>query len=148
MARTRAETAFTVYDPSTDSVSLERKPTVIGGAISTVRSAVEGRPSQEPDPELGVGGTPARATAAQSGYPNVAKFLNRDEDFMIYRRFAFQHARALLHQQDELRRLQDELDEVSGGHYSVQEHRQSSASSNYKFKLLVIIEEKLPEYSE
>lgn len=140
-----SENADIVYDPLTKSISSKRKRTWIGGAFSTVRSTVQGRPSQEPDPELGVGGTPARAAAAQSGYPSLAKFLNSNEDFMICRRFGFLHARVLLYQQDELMRLERELDGESD-QYSFQEHRQSSASSNYRVKLLELIKEKLSTY--
>ena len=97
-------------------------------------------PSQEPDPELGVGGIPARAAAFQSGYPSFARFLNRDEDFMIYRRFASLHTRVLLYQQEDLMRLERE--------YSFQKYRQSSASNNHMAKLLEVIEKKLSTYSE
>ena len=136
------ENADIVYDPLTESVSLKRKRTStwMRGAFSTVRSTVHGRPSQEPDPELGVGGIPARAAAFKSGYPSFERFLNRDEDFMIYRRFASLHTRVLLHQQEDLMRLERE--------YSFQKHLQSSASNNHKAKLLEVIEKKLSTYSE
>ena len=77
----------------------------------------------------------------------MAKCLDSDEDSMIYPRFASLHLRNLLVQQEELMRLERELDGDSD-QYSFQEHRQSSASSNYKVKLLEVIEEKLSNYRE
>jgi hypothetical protein len=44
------------------------------------------------------------------GYPRLAAFLDSDENFMLYRRFGFLQSRILLHLQDELRELEDDLD--------------------------------------
>jgi len=44
------------------------------------------------------------------GYPNLAAFLDSDENFMVYRRFGYVQARLLLEKQDELRRLEQKLD--------------------------------------
>ena len=130
-----------------ETVSSKRKRTRMGEALSTIRSAVEGRPSQEPDPELGVGGTPARATAAQSGYPDLATLLDSDECFMICRKFALLQTQVLLHQQDEIMRPECKFD-ADGDQYLSQEPSQISSSSSYETKLLEIIEEKLSAYSE
>jgi hypothetical protein len=46
------------------------------------------------------------------GYPYLAAFLDSDENFMIYRRFGFLHARLLLQKQDELRIMEEELDRM------------------------------------
>jgi hypothetical protein len=46
------------------------------------------------------------------GYPRFAAFLDNDESFMIYRRFGFLSNRLLLDQQDQLRLLEQELDEL------------------------------------
>ncbi|KAE8443798.1 hypothetical protein EG329_001392 [Mollisiaceae sp. DMI_Dod_QoI] len=46
------------------------------------------------------------------GYPYLAAFLDSDENFMIYRRFGFLHARLLLQKQDELRIMEKELDRM------------------------------------
>jgi hypothetical protein len=46
------------------------------------------------------------------GYPLLAAFLDSDENFMIYRRFGFLHARLLLQKQDELRLMEDALTEL------------------------------------
>lgn len=44
------------------------------------------------------------------GYPQLAAFLDSDENFMLYRRFGFLQARILLNRQDELRELEHNLD--------------------------------------
>ena len=46
------------------------------------------------------------------GYPRQAAFADSDESFMLYRRFGYVHARLLLHRQDELRELEDELENM------------------------------------
>ena len=46
------------------------------------------------------------------GYPRQAALANSDESFMVYRRFGNVHARLLLHKQDELRELEDNLDDM------------------------------------
>ncbi|TVY75979.1 hypothetical protein LSUE1_G005072, partial [Lachnellula suecica] len=48
----------------------------------------------------------------EHGYPYLASFLDSDENFMIYRRFGFLHARLLLQKQDELRTMEAELDRM------------------------------------
>jgi hypothetical protein len=48
----------------------------------------------------------------EDGYPYLAAFLDSDENFMIYRRFGFLHARLLLQKQDELRIMEAELDRM------------------------------------
>jgi uncharacterized protein YqgQ len=48
----------------------------------------------------------------EHGYPYLATFLDSDENFMIYRRFGFLHARLLLQKQDELRMMEAELDRM------------------------------------
>ena len=44
-----------------------------------------------------------------SGYPRVAAFLNSDADSRLYRRFGYLRNRLLLHRQDELVSLAEEL---------------------------------------
>lgn len=44
------------------------------------------------------------------GYPKVAVFMDSDDNFMIYRRFGFLYSRVLLSKQDELRKLEEDLD--------------------------------------
>ncbi|KAL9038912.1 MAG: hypothetical protein Q9180_002845 [Flavoplaca navasiana] len=45
-----------------------------------------------------------------NGYPKVAGFMDSEDTFGIYRRFGFLYSRVLLSKQDELRRLEDDLD--------------------------------------
>ena len=46
------------------------------------------------------------------GYPRVAAYMDSDENFMIYRRFGFLHSRILLNKQDELREIEQRLDDL------------------------------------
>ncbi|KAG7008239.1 hypothetical protein G7Y79_00006g018590 [Physcia stellaris] len=46
------------------------------------------------------------------GYPRQSAFADSDESFMIFRRFGYIHARLLMQRQDELRQLEDELEEM------------------------------------
>jgi hypothetical protein len=46
------------------------------------------------------------------GYPNLAAFLDSDESFTLYRRFGYLQARLLLDKQDEMRKLEEKLDEM------------------------------------
>lgn len=57
----------------------------------------------------------AETPAVQSfprGYPNLAAFLDSDENFAVYRRFGYLQSRLLLNKQDELRILEEELDHM------------------------------------
>ncbi|KAI1616841.1 hypothetical protein EDD36DRAFT_472183 [Exophiala viscosa] len=45
-----------------------------------------------------------------NGYPRVAAFLDSDENFMLYRRFGYLQSRLLLEKQDELGKLECDLD--------------------------------------
>ena len=44
------------------------------------------------------------------GYPLLAAFLDSDDNFMMYRRFGYLQARLLLEKQEQLRRLEEDLD--------------------------------------
>ncbi|TGO71716.1 hypothetical protein BELL_0539g00090 [Botrytis elliptica] len=48
----------------------------------------------------------------QKSYRSLSIFLDSDENFKIYRRFGYLHSRLLLRKQDEIRRLEMELDEL------------------------------------
>lgn len=48
----------------------------------------------------------------QKSYRSLSIFLDSDDNFKIYRRFGYLHSRLLLHKQDEIRRLEMELDEL------------------------------------
>ena len=148
IAIAEAWNAQPVHNRSTHTDSSGRKHTWIGRAFSNARSAVEGKPSQEPDPELGVRGTVARSAAAQSGYSSFPSFFADDEDFMVSRRFGYLHKLALLYKQDELKRLEDELAHFDprNDDYVIQVDRQRSR--NDKDKLIKAICEKLSAYGE
>jgi hypothetical protein len=47
-----------------------------------------------------------------NGYPKLARFLDSDDNFMVYRRFGFLQARLLLETQDKLRVLEGRLDRL------------------------------------
>ncbi|KAK7710576.1 hypothetical protein SLS57_008343 [Botryosphaeria dothidea] len=55
------------------------------------------------------GQTPDDLDYHPRGYPQLAAFLNCDENFAICRRYGLLHMRLMLHRQDELRELEDEL---------------------------------------
>ncbi|KAM3066685.1 hypothetical protein ACMFMG_002395 [Clarireedia jacksonii] len=48
----------------------------------------------------------------QSSYRSLSTFLNSDEEFQVYPRFGYLHARLLLTRQYEIRQLEAELDEM------------------------------------
>lgn len=48
--------------------------------------------------------------ATTHGYPKLAAFLDSDENFMVYRRFSYLQARLLLEKQNELQKLELELE--------------------------------------
>jgi hypothetical protein len=47
-----------------------------------------------------------------NGYPKLARFLDSDDNFMVYRRFGFLQTRLLLEKQDTLRVLEQQLDKL------------------------------------
>lgn len=51
-----------------------------------------------------------------NGYPNLATFQNSSENFAIYRRFGYLQSRLLLDKQDELRVLEEKLDDFDKEH--------------------------------
>lgn len=46
------------------------------------------------------------------GYPQLAAFIDSDENFLMCRRFGFLHSRVLLYRQDELSKLESNLIEM------------------------------------
>jgi hypothetical protein len=44
------------------------------------------------------------------GYPRLSAFIDSDQSFMIFRRFGYIQSRLILEKQDELRKLETELD--------------------------------------
>ncbi|ORY09326.1 hypothetical protein BCR34DRAFT_568705 [Clohesyomyces aquaticus] len=53
-----------------------------------------------------------RLNDSPKGYPNLAAFVDSDEGFAIYRRFGYIQSRLLLNKQEELRRLEVELERM------------------------------------
>lgn len=48
----------------------------------------------------------------KSGYPNLATFLDSDENFMVYCCFGYLQSRMLLEKQDDLPQLEERLDKL------------------------------------
>jgi hypothetical protein len=46
------------------------------------------------------------------GYPDFAAFMDSDDAFLIFRRFGYVQCRLLLQKQDELRTLEEQLDDM------------------------------------
>jgi hypothetical protein len=87
------------------------------------------------------------------GYPQLAAFLDSDENFMLYRRFGFLQARLLLYKQDELSRLEQKLDRMDRRHAredpSLLESRQNDDILNGDRKTLFVeIEKKFKDYGD
>ncbi|OCL06508.1 hypothetical protein AOQ84DRAFT_410867, partial [Glonium stellatum] len=86
------------------------------------------------------------------GYPNLAAFLDSDENFTVYRRFGYLQARLLLDKQDDMRKLEEKLDEMDREDEGIQSKRlitrdlkQQEAES--RRELFKAIEEKFCEYA-
>ncbi|MCJ1476345.1 hypothetical protein MMC13_005011 [Lambiella insularis] len=87
------------------------------------------------------------------GYPRVAALENSDPNFLILRKFGDLHVRVLLHHQDELVELEDELDRLDcfdyeGDYQKLKSRRRDDAISPDHQKLLLEIEKKLAVYDE
>ncbi|KAI4092361.1 MAG: hypothetical protein LQ339_007958 [Xanthoria mediterranea] len=96
-----------------------------------------------------------------NGYPKVAGFMDSEDTFGIYRRFGFLYSRVLLSKQDELRRLEDDLDAMDhrDAHDSDKTRkclksrakdfaRESSDGSPTRKALLQNVESKLYDYGQ
>jgi hypothetical protein len=85
------------------------------------------------------------------GYPQLAAFLDSDENFMLYRRFGFLQARLLLYKQDELSRLEFRLDELDKKHADenpqlLESRRNDDILDKKRKALLTEVEEKFKGY--
>lgn len=136
------EAAGNIYNPLPGTV--KRGSGNPGSWKLLTRSAMGMGLSQEPDPELGAGGAPARAVATQSGCPRLATFLDSEDVPMVYRRFATLHSRVLLQQQDELLRLEQQFQEVDRDDDGVLRARCRKSAS----WLVKAMEENLSAYGE
>ncbi|KAI4270248.1 MAG: hypothetical protein L6R38_007191 [Xanthoria sp. 2 TBL-2021] len=94
-----------------------------------------------------------------NGYPKLAGFMDSEDTFGIYRRFGFLYSRVLLSKQDELRKLEDDLDAMDNrdAHTSDKTRkclksrakdfaRTSTNGSQTRKELLQTVESKLYEY--
>ncbi|PQE21152.1 Peptidase C14 caspase domain protein [Rutstroemia sp. NJR-2017a BVV2] len=94
------------------------------GALQT------GKPSSVSNPEM-------RAHEGRpKGYPRLATLIGSDEKFMLYRRFGYLQSRILLHRQDELRELEEDLYNLD-----VVAAKQNPASLQSRDKCAVLNEE-------
>ena len=91
------------------------------------------------------------------GYPQLAAFINSDDDFLIARKYGFLRARVLLYRQDELSVLEKDLitmdcdDDIHGplALYSRQHDEQTVDDPVYSRKVLMRkIDDKLKEYGK
>lgn len=78
----------------------ERSPKI---AISAARLFTRPDPSQMVDPELGL-------PHQSKGFAFLSAWLAESDDFMIFRRFGFLHARLLLDRQAKIQQLEQELE--------------------------------------
>ena len=69
------------------------------------------------------------------GYPRLATLIGSDEKFMLYRKFGYLQSRILLHRQDELRELEEDL-----YHLDVVAAKQNPASLQSRDKCAVLNE--------
>ncbi|KAH7110735.1 hypothetical protein EDB81DRAFT_849146 [Dactylonectria macrodidyma] len=84
------------------------------------------------------------------GYPSLSAFLSSDRDFTMFRCFARLHVRLLLHKQDELVELEQQLDQLDRSQsetspYLLTTNRRRDANAERQ-ALLELVEGKLKEY--
>ena len=84
------------------------------------------------------------------GYGKLAAFIDCDPNFRIYRKFGWLHNRVLLHIQDELQKLEKELEivdewEAKSGDIVKLASRRSDTNKKRK-DIIIAIKEKLDEY--
>ena len=86
------------------------------------------------------------------GYGKLAAFIDCDPNFRIYRKFGWLHNRVLLHIQDELQKLEQELElidewEANSGDIVKLASRRSD-NTPARVNLIAVIKTKLDEYGE
>lgn len=84
------------------------------------------------------------------GYPKLAAYLDSDENFMLYRRFGFLQSRLLLNKQDQLRVLEERLDEIdrTDEETYLVSREMDDAHERPRTRLMKEIEVKFKEYAE
>ncbi|KAL8731172.1 MAG: hypothetical protein Q9166_003579 [cf. Caloplaca sp. 2 TL-2023] len=140
-------------DTASSSTSKRGLQSRLGLGNPYLLPSVRGSPYQHEDPELGNMQSPM--TAVSTGYSSLAPFLDSDDGFMLYRRFGFLHQRVLLYRQDELRRMEQDLEELDQrDDFLGLGSRQSQAFEELDWRqrgrqtIFRDIERKLSEYSE
>ncbi|KAL8893018.1 MAG: hypothetical protein Q9215_000022 [Flavoplaca cf. flavocitrina] len=96
-----------------------------------------------------------------NGYPKVAGFMDSEDTFGIYRRFGFLYSRVLLSKQDELRRLEANLDAMDHRDAHDTDHtrkclkscakdsaRERKANLQTRKELLQTVQSKLYDYGQ
>lgn len=84
------------------------------------------------------------------GYGKLAAFIDCDPNFRIYRKFGWLHNRVLLHIQDELQELEEELEMIdaweakSGDNVKLASRREDTTPD--RLELIGTIKQKLDEY--
>jgi len=99
----------------------------------------------------------------ERSYRSLATFLDSDEHFMVYRRFGYLHSRVILRKQDQLRKLEAELegydnDDANGPEemkkllisrdYDETFDRKQTEGTRTRTQILVEIEETLSKYGK
>ena len=89
----------------------------------------------------------------ERGYGRVAAFEDCDPCFLVYRKFGWLHNRLLLHLQDELTVLEEELEEFdkheatkSKPIYQQSRRKDERRADSKRPAMLKLIQEKLEEY--
>ncbi|KAF8857177.1 hypothetical protein BDZ45DRAFT_744736 [Acephala macrosclerotiorum] len=83
------------------------------------------------------------------GYPRLALLLDSDESFMFYRRFGYLQTRLLLYKQDELRELEENLEDLDKNETDwtlLCSRVRDEESSGKRQTLMVNIDQKYKEY--
>lgn len=88
----------------------------------------------------------------EQGYGRLAAFEDCDPSFLIYRRFGWLHSRLLLHLQDEIQELEEELERLDkwesqqGDPKKLRSNRKDILHGSKRQAQLVLIRQKLAEY--
>ena len=87
------------------------------------------------------------------GYGRLAAFEDCDPNFLIYRKYGWLHNRLLLHLQDELKKLEEDLERLDKWEFTTGDNkklrsrrRDSSCPTSQRQALLTILNEKLKDY--
>ncbi|KAH7138315.1 hypothetical protein B0J11DRAFT_423338 [Dendryphion nanum] len=82
----------------------KRRPTIFKRITSHLKS--------DPEPEAVTETKTRKLEEIPNGYPRLAAFQSSEANFSLYRSFSYLHSRVLLDLQEEIRCLENELDEI------------------------------------